>query len=170
MAKAVGTVRATAALALAAALLLVAAPVLAQTANPELSCSPETVTAGATVTCRVTGVAPSRAVRIELLDGTRLLAAADGVADTQGRATLDLAVPGPLPAGPLAISLVGSGIELPVSVGPTRPSGVSAGLGPSQAELARRFPALAVLAVGITLAVAGLPGLRRRGARPGTPT
>lgn len=160
------------ALTIPLAVLLAVAPVAAraQTTDPELSCVPEAVSAGALVTCRVTGVAASRTVTVELRDDATVLADASGVADAQGRAAIDLVVPTTVRAGTLTIALVGTDLAFPVTVTAARPSGVSAGVGPSSGDVARVLPAATVLALAIVLAAANAPGLRRRSRRPGSTT
>lgn len=150
--------------ALAAMMLaLLSGIALAQSGDPEFSCVPESVVAGGVVSCRVTGVAASRTVTLELRDGAAVLASANGVADTQGRASVDLTVPATTTSGAYTILLSGGSVEFPITVGPARPSGVSAGLGPSAGDVARAVPAAAVLALAVSLATGSLPGLRRRG-------
>lgn len=154
--------------AAAAVALLGASAALAQTADPELSCVPDAVVAGGTLTCTVTGVAPSRAVDLELRAGAAVLASADGVAATDGTATVTVTVPGDAAAGAATVALVGTSVSLPVTVSSARPTTVAAGLGPSAGDVARTLPAAAVLAVALALALVAAPGLRRRwsGARP----
>ena len=156
---------ATVAVSLAVAALPAAA--VAQSSDPELSCVPDSVAAGTSTACTVAGVAASRAVDLELRSGTTVVATARGVAGTDGAVTIALDVPADAPTGALSVALVGTSVAVPVTVTPARPSGVSAGLGPSTGEVARTLPAAAVLAAALTLGLASLPGLRRRAARPG---
>ncbi len=153
--------------AAAAAAMVGPAAALAQTADPELSCVPDAVAPGAAVTCSVVGASPSRAVTLELRDGTTVLTSESGVAGTDGGATVRLVVPATAPSRPLTVALVGSDVTFGVTVGVVRPTGVSAGLGPSTSDVARTLPAATVLAAAGLLAAAALPGLRRRGTSAG---
>jgi hypothetical protein len=152
-------------LAVLLAAMVVLAPGVgrAQSGDPEFSCVPESVAAGGSVSCRVTGVAASRSVTLELRDEATVLASASGVADTQGRASVDLVVPASTATGSYTILLSGDTVEFPITVGPARPSGVSAGVGPSAGDVARAVPAAVVLALAVSLAGGSVPGLRRRG-------
>lgn len=156
-----------AAIALAAVVAVLPVTAAAQSSDPELICAPETVTGGTTVSCRITGVAASRSVTLELRDGAAVLASADSVADPQGRATVDLVVPLTTP-GTLTVVLAGTALELPLTVAPARPSGVSAGFDPSATDVHRILPAAMVLTLAAALAGASAPGLRRRGRTGGS--
>lgn len=142
--------------------LLVPSAALAQTSDPELSCVPDAVVAGGTTTCDVAGVAASRAVVLELRDGTTVVTTANGVAGTDGTATIALTVPAASPTGALSVALGGTSVSVALSVEPARPSGVAAGLGPSTGDVARTLPAALLLAGALALAGVALPGLRRR--------
>lgn len=148
-----------------AAALLAPTAAVAQTADPELSCVPDTVTAGATMTCTVAGVAASRAVDLELRVADAVVATADGVAATDGTATVVLTVPAATAGGDATVALVGTSVTLPVTVQPARPSTVSAGLGPSDGDVARTIPTAAAVTLGAALAVVAGSGRRRHGAR-----
>lgn len=148
--------------AAAAALLVGPAAAVAQSADPELSCVPDSVVAGATTSCTVSGVAASRAVDLELRSGPDVVATADGVAGTDGTATITVTVPASTTAGTLTVALAGTGVTLVIGVEPARPSGVSAGLGPSAGDVVRTVPAAALLAAAVLLAGGALPGMRRR--------
>ena len=146
-----------------AAALLAPTAVVAQTADPELSCVPDTVTAGATLTCTVAGVAASRAVDLEFRVAGAVTATADGVAATDGTATVVLTVPATTVGGDATVALVGTSVTLPVTVEPARPSTVSAGLGPSRGDVARTVPTAVTVTLGAALAAVAGWG-RRRGA------
>lgn len=158
--------RATAAASVVAT-LLGQAVASAQSADPELSCVPDTVVAGGTVTCDVAGVAASAAVDLELRDGATVVATADGVASTAGAATIALSIPTSARIGTLAVALVGTAVTVDLTVDSPRPTTISAGVGPSRGDVERTLPASAVLAMGLLLGLAAVPGLRRRGTRVG---
>jgi hypothetical protein len=158
------TARARRALASSVALaaLLVPTATLAQTTDPELSCVPDTVAADGTTTCAVAGVAASRAIVLELRSDGATIATANGVAGTDGAASIALAVPTTAPPGDLTVALRGTSLTVALTVEPARPSGVSAGLGPSSGDVTRTLPAAVLLAGAVALGAAALPGLRRR--------
>ena len=162
--------RGLAAAATSLAVAAVPAAAAAQAADPQVSCVPDTVVVGASTTCAVAGVAASRAVVLELRSGATVVASAEGVAGTDGSTTIELTVPTTAATGALSIALAGTSVAVPVTIEPVRPSGVSAGLGPSGGDVARVLPAAVVLAVALTLGLASLPGIRRRAARPGDAT
>lgn len=139
----------------------------AQTADPEVSCIPDTIAVGATTTCVIAGVAPSRPVELELRSGTTVVATADGVAATDGTASITLEVPTSAPTGSLRVALVGTSVAAVVEVTPARPSGVSAGLGPSTRDVDRALPTAMLIAGPLVLLGTAVASLRRR--RGGAP-
>lgn len=151
----------------AAAMALLAPVAGAQTADPEVSCIPDTIAAGATTTCVVAGVAASRPVELELRSATTVVATADGVAATDGTASITLEVPTSAPTGTLRVALVGTSVAAVVEVTPARPSGVSAGLGPSTGDVDRALPAVMLIAGPLVLLGTAVASLRRR--RGGAP-
>jgi hypothetical protein len=143
--------RVSAALAVA---LLCAMPTaaVAQNDDLDLSCAPESVVAGTSTTCTVAGVTPSSRTTIEVRSGQRVVGQSSAIADTGGRATVIVAIPADVAPGTVSLALRGTTLTFGVTVTPGVPTGVTAGLSPSNGDVERGFP----LTVLIVIAVATL--------------
>jgi hypothetical protein len=132
----------------------------AQSGDLEMSCAPESVVAGATTTCDVAGVTASTRVTIEVRSAGTVVGQSSGIAGTNGRAAIEVAIPAATSPGQVTLALRGTTLTFDISVTPDRPSGVSAGLFPSSGDVARTAPT--ALVVSMVLALALVLGLPRR--------
>jgi len=155
----------SAALVIAVALLLALplVPAAAQSGDPELSCRPESAPAGTTVVCEALGVPASMRSTVELRGDSGVLAEGSAIAGTDGRASIDLAIPASVRPGVYVVGLAGRTVTFDLRVTAARPSGVSAGLSPSTGDVPRQFPV--ALAAAVIAALAGSVSAARRRAQ-----
>jgi len=143
-------------IALTATLLLAlhATTATAQSGEGEMSCAPESVSAGATTTCNVSGVAASTRVTIEVRSAGAVVGQSSAIAGTDGSAVIEVAITAATAPGRATLALRGSTLTFDITVTPGRPTGVSAGLSPSTGDVARGVPIAFMISLFLVLAFA----------------